>query len=306
MLSLLNLSNFQKISIQNLIKKWQETVDLFDIELIIAGELKKNQAFIISHSEFKLNFWQRLKIEKNLKKRAKNVPLAYLTGKKEFYGRDFFVNKNTLIPRPETELIIENFLEKVENKVKNKYLILDIGTGSGNIILTLAKELEKEKNNFEFLASDISKKALKIAKKNAKFHDIENLIGFFHSNLLKNEILKEKIKVNQKEIIIIANLPYVNLNFKNTLLQKKESKSLKFEPHSALWSKDEGLKHYTDLTKELQEIFEEKIKFTTYFEISFEQKKYLTKKIENYFPKAKIEFKKDLANFDRLCIWKNF
>ncbi|MCK4636098.1 MAG: peptide chain release factor N(5)-glutamine methyltransferase [Candidatus Moranbacteria bacterium] len=295
------------MNIQELLKKWHEKVNLPEIELLISHELNKNRSFITAHPEYKLNFWQIKKIENNLKKRQKNIPLAYLTKEKEFYGRAFFVNKNTLIPRPETELIIENVLEQVENNENKNYLILDIGTGSGNIPITLAKELrELKKNDFKFIATDISKKTLKVAKKNATRHKVKNNIQFYKSDLLKNKKLKEKIKNAEKEIILIANLPYVNENFKNDLLKKEKSKALKFEPATTLWSNDEGLNHYDRLIQEIKEICDQNNKkvFTVYFEISPEQTNYLTKKIKNYFPNAEIIFKKDLAGLNRLCVWK--
>lgn len=291
-------------TIQNLIKKWHKKVDLIDIEALIEHELKKDKTFILTHPKYKLNFWQIFKIENNLKKRQKNIPLAYLTKEKEFYGRTFFVNKHTLVPRPETELIIENVLEKIENSDNKNYLILDVGTGSGIIPITLAKELKKyTKKKFKFIATDISRKALKVARKNAINNEIENNIKFYKSDLLKNKNLQEEIKSFKYKIILIANLPYVNEDFKKDLFQKKESKALQFEPKIALWSDDKGLNHYERLIKEIKEVFSKNKNFTIYFEINPEQPNYLTKKIKDAFPTAKIEFKKDLANLDRLCIW---
>ncbi len=296
---------FKKTTIQELLKKWHKKVELTEIEILIAHELEKDRVFILAHPEHLLSFWQTFKIERSLKKREKNIPIAYLTKEKEFYGRAFFVNKNTLVPRPETELIIENVLEQIENSENKDYLILDIGTGSGIIPITLAKELEKYKNNnFEFIATDISDKALKVAKINSIHHKVKNKINFYKSDLLKHKKLRKEIKDFAGEIILIANLPYVNEDFKNDLFKKDESKALKFEPEIALWSDDEGLNHYDRLTQEIKEIFNKNKKFTIYFEINPEQPNYLTEKIKNYFPNAKIIFKKDLADLDRLCVWK--
>lgn len=296
---------FKKTTIQTLLTKWHKKVDLTDIEILIAHELKKDKIFIFTHPEHELNFWQVFKIENSLKKRQKNIPLAYLTKEKEFYGRTFFVNKNTLVPRPETELIIENVLEQIENSENKNYLIVDIGTGSGIIPITLARELENNnEKNFKFIATDISKKALKVAKRNSIHHKIENKINFYQSDLLKNKKSQKEIKNFNGEIILIANLPYVNENFKKNLFKKEESKALQFEPEIALWSDDKGLNHYERLIKEIKEFFNKNKKLTTYLEINPEQPNYLTKKIKNIFPTAKIKFKKDLANLDRLCIWK--
>lgn len=297
-----------KKNIQDLKKKWGNKIDLFDLDLIVANELSEDRSFVISYPDFKLDFFKKNKIEKKLKKRAKGVPLAYLQKNKEFYGRDFFVNENVLIPRPETELIIESIMQKVKENDKSfkNFLVLDIGTGSGNIIITLTKELKKEFVNFDFIATDISKKALKIAQKNAKNHKVESLINFFQSDLLKNEKLKNEVANFESEILLIANLPYVNEDFKSDLLKKPESKSLIFEPQTALWSGEDGLNHYIRLIETIKnnENLRNK-KFTFYFEISPEQNELLKERILNYFPKAKIEFKKDLAGLNRLCVWKN-
>lgn len=293
-----------KKTIQNLIKKWHKKVDLIDIEVLISHEINKDPIFITTHPEYTLNFWQTFKIEKKLKKRAKGIPLAYLIKHKEFYGRDFLVNKYTLVPRPETELIIEKVLEQIKNSETTNYLILDIGTGSGIIPITLLKELENfSKKNFQFIAIDISNKALKVAKKNSEKHNVKNKLNFYLSDLLKNKkLIKELLDFNG-EIILIANLPYVNENFKNNLFKKKESKALKFEPEIALWSTDRGLHHYEQLTKEIKKYLKEK-SITSYFEINPEQPDYLKKKIKEHFPSSKINFEKDLANLNRLCIWK--
>lgn len=294
---------FQKTTIQDLFKKWHKTISLYEIEILISHEIKKCRSFVIANPEYKLNFWQTFKIENNLEKRKKNIPIAYLTKEKEFYGRNFLVNENTLVPRPETELIIESVLEKIEKSKTKNYLILDIGTGTGIIPVTLVKELEKCKTKkFKFIATDISKKALKIARKNAAQHNTKNKINFYYSDLLSNEEIQKIITNFKGEIILIANLPYVNYEFKKNLYQKKESQALKFEPEIALWSKDQGLYHYDKLIQELKKINQKNI--TCYFEISPEQPNYLTKKIKKYFPNSKIEFRKDLAGLDRLCVWK--
>ena len=172
----------------------------------------------------------------------KRIPEAYEKGYQDFYGRDFLVTPDVLIPRPETEQIIDQVLTmagkpylpgvKPAKRVINETpIILDVGTGSGCIAITIKKELE----NWEVYASDISKKALKIAKENAKKHQAD--ITFIESDLL------EDIDINPK--ILIANLPYVDPEW--GWLDKE---SLSKEPSLALYADDHGLKLIKKLIKE--------------------------------------------------------
>jgi release factor glutamine methyltransferase len=306
-------------TIRTIIKKWKNKLAILDIEMLIANQIEKNRAFILTHPNHQLTFWQNLKLIQQLKKRENGVPLAYLIGQKEFYGRQFLVDKNTLVPRPETELIIDLMMKKISTQkiFSKKYLILDLGTGSGNIIITLIKEIEKlcqNKKNwkmkikkyFTFLASDISHKALKMAKKNSKKLNVNQQIIFFNSDLLNDKNLQKKIKQSKKNIIIMANLPYVNQKFKTELLKQKNSQALKFEPPQALWSTQDGLNHYNQLLLQIKKLSLNKINqnLTAYFEINPEQEKLLTQKIKKIFPTAQITFHQDLAGLTRICYWK--
>ncbi len=163
----------------------------------------------------------------------KTLPQAYTKGTQDFYGRDFLVTKDVLIPRPETEQLIDavlnlagkSYLPGVKpspRKLPPNSTILDVGTGSGCIAITIAKELPDAK----VTATDISKQAIKIAKKNAALHDVT--ISFIISHLLK--------KVNFTPDIIVANLPYVNKDW-----DWLDKKSLSHEPKKALYAKDHGL-----------------------------------------------------------------
>jgi len=155
-------------------------------------------------------------------KRQAGVPVAYLTGFKEFYGRQFKVTPDVLIPRPDSELIIDEALKFLKDKQPAK--ILDIGTGSGCLIITLALETN---DRLTYHASDISNNALAVAKENVQLHKAN--ITFFQSNLLK-EIPPENYD------LIIANLPYLNN-------EQLEEPSIKFEPSLALDGGKQGL-HY--------------------------------------------------------------
>lgn len=194
-----------------------------DAEILLSQVLQQNKQFLYSQPQIKLNFWQWLKFKYLIWQRTHNTPIAYLTKQKEFYGLNFYINKHVLVPRPLTEGLVDKALEHIrKQKAENKRRIniADIGTGSGNIIITLIKELQKEKYNldgFKFYATDISAAALKIAKKNAKIHQVNQCITFLQGDLLK--------PLAQKKIdLILANLPYLKPNDLNEPSISKESR----------------------------------------------------------------------------------
>lgn len=294
-------------TISDILKKYKDKINVFDLELLIAHSLEKEREFILSHPEHIINPNQLLIIKKNIKKRINHNPIAYITGHKEFYGLDFKVDKHTLIPRPETEIIIEQALFEILSTSNNPSSthIIDIGTGSGNIIISMAHEILKtnETKNItfkqnkdsiiKFFAIDRSKKALKIAKENARTHKLNEKINFIQGNLLTPLIKNKKYKIINSEIIILANLPYLSKE-----IYKSAPKDVRnYEPKSALYSPGAGLQHYRKLFKQIQFLLTDKNhqSIIVIIEFSPEQKSLLQKTIKDLFPKAKINFQKDLA-----------
>ena len=250
-----------KITYSDLKSLWQGRISSLDFDLIVQKTLNlPDRSQLITLSEIPKNLQNPL--IKNLKARARGVPLAYIFHEKEFYGHSFYVDKNVLIPRPETEFLIETALEIIKNQLKTrKHLeIVDVGTGSGNIAISLYKELEKlmHKNqtlgktstpffgqeitvsgppsklpSFSITALDKSSKALKIATKNAKALHAD--INFCRSDLLKS-LLHQKTSLPSKFDLVLANLPYVDKKW-----HWLDKTSLKFEPSSALYAADHGL-----------------------------------------------------------------
>lgn len=255
--------------------------------------LKITPEKIIGHSEKKLNPQSIKKIRKIYKKRLENWPLAYLTGKKNFYNLEFKVDKNVLIPRPESELIIDEVLKN--DFSKEKTIIIDVGTGSGCLIITLADLLKKD-GNICFLAIDKSKKALKIARQNAKKHNLRDKIKFIKGNLLKP--IDKKIIEKETNIIIIANLPYL------TKKEIRNSASIKKEPRKALDGGRDGLKYYEKLWKQIKKLKNKNSKIVVYQEINDWQvenlEKIITKKMKLTKPHSKIT--EDLFKQRRLII----
>lgn len=192
---------------------------ILDSELLLAYALKRPKEFVYSHPEHELTSCQLKKFNKLVIRRKKLEPIAYITSQKEFFGLNFYVNRTVLIPRPDTENLVEKIIDyyKASKKKFHHPLILDIGTGSGCIAISLKKYLPF----CDVIASDISAQALKIAKKNAKKNNVK--VKFFQSNLFKNIPEKYTGKID----IIAANLPYLPKN----IAQKK---SLQYEPNIAL------------------------------------------------------------------------
>jgi release factor glutamine methyltransferase len=224
--------------------------------------------------------------------RLKNEPLAYILSHQGFYGLDFKVSRHTLIPRPETELLVE---EIVKTKPKNS-IIIDVGTGSGNIIISLCKSIE---NKNTYYGADISPKALQIAKYNAKRHKLNSKIKFIKSDLL-NYFLNNLTIKPFNNLIIVANLPYLSEKIYNCV--SKDIK--KYEPKIALLGGYNGLDCYKKLFKQIKIIKKSCYvlpaspaggRVTCYVEISPEQKPKLEKILKKYFPKSRLKFQKDLA-----------
>jgi len=219
-----------------------------DTELLLAFSLKKSREFLLSHLDYEIkpNLYKKFQTLEN--KRRQDWPVAYLIGVKEFYGLGFKVNPDVLTPRPETEKMVEDIVGLTKESKFKKQLIIDLGTGSGAIIIAVAKELERTSppayRRAEFLAADISARALKIAKQNAAEHRLLNKIKFYQGDLLTPLKLDGR-DLSHSELIIAANLPYL------TKKQIKESPSIKHEPRLALDGGPDGLKYYRRLFKQL-------------------------------------------------------
>lgn len=296
------------ISIHELKIKYSHKIDSLDLDLLICRVIKKKREFILIHPDHIVNDKQQTTINKMIARRLNNEPLAYILGEKEFYGLEFKVNRHTLIPRPETELMVELALEEILDAQYSILNTVDIGTGSGNIIISLAHNMEYETlkahsvnrrpETMNYFAVDISKEAIKIAKQNAKFHKVNKEIKFLHGNLL-DPILKSKIINNKSSLLILANLPYLSKNIYDACTDNVK----KYEPRSALYSDNYGLAHYNQLLNHILELKNNHsmLHITCLMEISPEQKKLLLPLIRKNFSKAKIKFKKDLASKWRVC-----
>ena len=214
---------FEVIKIgSKLLKENKIPSSILDSEILLSKTLNKTREEILTNIEQKIDKKKVLLFKKYLQRRSKNEPIAYILGEKEFWSSAFYVNNNTLIPRPETELLVDKLLEIFKNK---NISILDIGTGSGCIIVSLLNNL---KSSIGF-GVDISKDAISIATKNSIKHELANRIKF-------STLSFEKI-FNKKFDLIVSNPPYI---------ERKDIKNLsddikKYEPRMALDGGNDGL-----------------------------------------------------------------
>lgn len=256
-----------------------------EAEILISFVLNKSKEWLIANldQEFPNNMVKKL--NNLVKRRIDHEPIAYLTNLKEFYGLNFKVNKTVLVPRPETELLVDLALKNINN---HGYIdIIELGTGSGCISVAIAKNTSKTK----ILATDICKQTLKVAQFNDKKHKVVNKIKFFKSDLFANP------KLPKKYDLIYANLPYLDNDMKN-LLKSSDSKALKFEPRKALAGGIDGTDIYQRLFKEIKE---KDIQFKLMLiEIGEQHSDKMKKLAQQAFPNKKIEIIKDLADKDRV------
>ena len=195
-----------------------------DSEIILAKILKKSREEIIINLNEDLSFNDICKFDQLIKRRSKSEPIAYILNEKEFWSKNFYVNDSVLIPRPETELLVDKILYHYKNK-NNKINILDIGTGSGCILLSILSEIENAKG----IGVDISSKAIKIALKNAHKNNLSHKTKFYRRTF---------DQINDcKFDLIVSNPPYVSKNeYKNL-----DNDVKKFEPKLALDGGNDGL-----------------------------------------------------------------
>lgn len=267
----------------------QSTSADLDVEVLLMFVLKKEKSFLFTYPEKKLTGLQTKKFTALIKKRAQNWPVAYLTEEKNFYNLKLKVNKHVLIPRPDSELLVEKVIKQIKLKSKKTNLLLiDLGTGSGCLPIAVNKNILPLK--IPTLATDISAAALKLAKKNARRYKLK--IKFLRGNLL-NPLQKIIAKNSSAFFLIMANLPYL------TTKQLTE-KTIQKEPRRALYGGSDGLFFYQ---KMLEQIKKNQIKNGMLFlEIDPAQKNKITSLIKKILPQAKVESKKDLANLIRLVI----
>lgn len=252
--------------------------------LLMQHILNKPRQYLLVHDTDMLTLRQQVDYFKAIKKLKQGVPLQHITNMQEFMKLNFYVSQDVLIPRPDTEILVEEVIN-IAKKIRAKK-ILDLCTGSGAIAVSLAKYIEDS----QITATDISEKALRVAKLNAKNNEVEDKITFLKSDLFK-EIPKEKYD------IIVSNPPYIRKEEIERL-----DREVKKEPHIALDGGEDGLDFYRKIIHNSEEY----LKFNGYLclEIGYDQKIDVIEFIENEEKYKDTYSKKDLYGNDRIVITK--
>ena len=225
---------------------------VLDAEVLLAYAIQKSKEFLYTHPEHRLLKQDFIRFDEMLQRRIQREPVAYITNKKEFYGYEFYVDKRVLIPRPETERLVQNAkcgIQSLKIGAKSKIIVIDVGVGSGSIIISLVKELLKfsknqEINQMTFIATDISADALAVAKINAKKQAVEKYIKLYKGGLLEPVIKSLKKRFTRHRalftLIITANLPYITPKTYQTLSQDIKD----YEPPIALLTPNEDKDYF--------------------------------------------------------------
>ena len=252
-----------------------------DSEILLSKSINKDKKYIILNSKEILNNKQLDNFNNLIDRRKNGEPIAHLTNKKEFWKDEFYVNKDVLIPRPDTELIIEQILKTYSGQ--SQLQVLDIGTGSGCILLSIIKE----RPNFYGTGIDISKESIKVSKINAKQLNLTNRVKFFHSCVDNFHIGKYDI--------VVSNPPYIEL----LSLKYLEKDVVNFEPRLALNGGLDGLSKIRKVISKTSVLIKKNGKFI--LEIGFNQKNKVKKILneEGFYVNKAI---RDYGNNDRCII----
>ena len=277
------------MTIKELIIKYSKELETIsstprlDVEILLQKVLDVDRLYILLNLERTLSEDEQRLFNKFINERLNNRPIAYIVENREFMGLDFYVKEGVLIPRPDTEILVEEVIELGKNK--GPINILDIGTGSGAITISLAKYLD----NAKVTSVDISDIALEIAKRNAISNDVDNKINFIKSDLFTN------IDKNMKFDIIVSNPPYI----KREVIETLDKQVKDFEPYNALEGGIDGLDFYRTITSQAKDYL--KKGGILAYEVGHDQSEDVSKLMEKdgY---TNIYTRKDLQQIDRVVI----
>jgi release factor glutamine methyltransferase len=253
-----------------------------DAELLLAHTLEKDRTWLFTYPHQRLEPAELHRFSTLLSRREQREPVAYITGSKAFFGLDFQVNRHVLIPRPETELLIETTLALAPSD--SSPTLVDVGTGSGCIAVTLATHLEQAR----VFAADISEQALAVAQQNAVRHAVVHRITFLRGDLLE--------PLPQPVDIIVSNPPYLSYSE----LSAVSPEISRYEPEVALATGQAGLAVIRQLLPQARQKLNPG--GTLLMEIGARQGEVVKTIAKNHFPRAAVQIKQDLAGRDRLLV----
>ncbi len=289
-----------------------------DAEVLLAHVLKKPITFLLAHDEqkicssfgsaqddkfgfarndkFRPLFFPLWRYKRLIHKRKKGIPVAYLIGHKEFFFLDFVINRHVLVPRPDTETLVDCVISYLKSEIRifeirknskskisnskqiRNVILLDVGTGSGCIPISVCKNAD----GLKAIATDVSRRALKTAQQNVKKHKLKSRITLIRSDLLK-KVPSDLFKGH--EVIVTANLPYIPIDF-------QVSPELKYEPSVSLYGGGDGMHVYRRLAEQLKEIKPRAI----FFELFESQIAIIKTKLPDY----KLKYVKDMSGEARV------
>jgi release factor glutamine methyltransferase len=249
-----------------------------------------SREFLHTHPEHILTGEQATTYESFLQRREHNEPVAYIIGTKEFFGRPFLCDKRALIPRPETEILVERALALLENHPE-PLTILELGTGAGPIAITLALELEKRGQHATILATDISSEALELAQDNIRHLNAPEI------TLLTADMFDHKAIEDSKPFdMIVANLPYVSTTWQTNPAAQPDV--IFFEPDVALFGGEDGLVLYRQFLHDAPKYLVPEGHIL--FEYGEDQTPLMKQLVQEAFPDKTARVYQDYANLDRL------
>jgi release factor glutamine methyltransferase len=262
-----------------------------DGEVILAYVLERDRAFLFTHPKQRISQQKFARYKKLIQRRSKREPVAYITQNKYFYKLAFEVNKKTLIPRPESEMLVDLGLQYLNKMNKKRITVIDVGTGSGAIMTALAKNFKKGK----FIGTDKYSSVLSIARKNCKANKAR--VEFIKSDLLKK--FTPNFWQKNPDVLMIANLPYLPTAIWEAAMPDVK----KYEPRSALEAGIDGLDCYIQLIEELRYILPHLKSFQTFWEIHPGQEIELKKLLKSIKAK-KFKTYEDLCGRVRVVGWR--
>lgn len=286
---------------------------LLDTEILLCNTLHCTKELLIKEPERELKSSQLRRFQMLISERASGKPIAYMTHEKEFFGRKFYVDERVLIPRPETEEMVEEAIRFLtENQPRGKargrqpITIIDLGTGSGCIAITVALELP----DWQVIGLDISREALTVARKNAKRLNCSN-VKFLHSDLLSAipTIVCHSDRprgfargsggipsASEEKLVVLANLPYIGTHTNRFISAETD----RFEPQLAIYGGPDGLDLYRRTFAQIKEMGLNVA--AMFMEIGFSQAEAISKEVKKTFPEHQLQIKNDLRGFPRMAI----